>query len=106
MSTTIAQMYVYDVDRAGACTMHYLESDGETAMVSACLTVFSPGFFKQQEAMHQRMGHTLTMEMDNAYGTVWTVRIGRGDFDMLSSVFKSALWNLFSEGGPVDASQN
>lgn len=86
-----ASIFVYDVDGEGACVMHFAEVVPEGVLVSLGGTVMSPGFWSVQQAMHQRMGHTLTMEIDNERGTVWSVRIGRGDFGAMLDAIAMAL---------------
>lgn len=71
--------------------MHFANAAPEGAWVSLGNTVMHPQFFKAQQAMHQRMGHTMTMELDNELGTVWSVRIGRGDFGALLDAIAMAL---------------
>jgi hypothetical protein len=76
-------IYVYDVDRVGGVMMHFATLKGEEGSISYSPVIYPQALFRAQEAMHKRMGHTLTLEIDNELGTVWSVRIGRGDFNLL-----------------------
>lgn len=105
MSTTNPILYVYDVDPEGGCVQHFAIGKPEGVYVGISVSVMPPGFFKMQEAMHQRMGHTLVVEVDNEHGTVWSVRIGKGDFQSMLQTVKQAMLDTII-GGPFDVSQN
>lgn len=84
-------MYIYDVDGEGLCVMHFATLKGEIGAVAVSVSAMQKGFFAMQQAMHARMGHTMTLEVDNDEGTVWTVRIGRGDFTTLLAMVNDVL---------------
>lgn len=88
--------------------MHFAAAAEAGVYVNLGDTVFSPQFFKLQQAMHQRMGQTLTLEIEDDRSTVWSVRIGRGDFVMLLAAVAMAIENekLIAEGGSHNARNN
>lgn len=76
-----AMMYVYEVNGVGGCLVHFAEMrDDDNVQVQSGITLMPPGFFKEQKAMHDKMGHTFTMEAEYDGWVVWSVRIGHGDF--------------------------
>lgn len=85
MSTQKAMMWVYEVNGEGGCLMHWAtEIDDQRVSVNTSISLMPPGFFEAQKAMHEKMGHTFTMETDYADWTVWTVRVGRGNFEAMN----------------------
>jgi hypothetical protein len=103
-----AMIYVYDVDGEGDCVMHFISTDGEQVAVMPGNCVYPPTFFKSQLAMHQRMGHTMTVEVDNELGTVYAVRVGSGNFWLLMSMLTNIIEGMIEgwENGGHHASQN
>lgn len=101
-------IYLYDIDGEGRCIMHFATLKGEVGSVSISPVVFPKGFFGMQQAMHQRMGHTLTLEIENERGAVWSVRIGRGDFMSLMGMIALVGDRMISDtqNGGTDVSQN
>lgn len=76
-------MYVYEVNGAGGALMHWcMETENEGLAVQASVTLMPPGFFDVQKSMHQKMGHTFTLEAEYDEWTVWSVRIGRANFEL------------------------
>jgi len=86
-----ARVFLYDVDGEGACVFHFANTSPEGIYVSLGASVMAPDFFKTMQAMHARSGHTMTMELSNEKGTVWSVRIGRGDFGQMLDAIAMAL---------------
>jgi len=106
MSTTKAQMFVYDVDPEGGCVVHYAAMHDEGCYVQCGSQVYPNSYFRTLEAMHQKSGHTLTMELDNEEGVLWSVRIGRGDFNMMLELVRQALEKRVMSGRFGNGYQN
>lgn len=106
MSTTIAELFMYDVDPEGGVVMHYAAMHTEGCYVQVGNTIYPPGLFKRMETMHQKSGHTLTMEIDNDDGVLWSVRIGRGDFNMMIELVRMELEKRIMAGRFGNAYQN
>lgn len=82
MSTQHAMMWVYEVDRAGGCLMHWaIELDEKRVSVNTSVSLMPPGFFDAQKSMHEKMGHAFTLEAVYDGWKVWTVRVGEGNFE-------------------------
>lgn len=101
-------IYVYDVDGEGACVMHFATQAPEGFYVNLGESVMHPKFFRAQQAMHQRMGHTLVLEEESYGRSLWTVRVGRGDFLMMLQAIQMALEGIPGNtmNGGFNASQN
>lgn len=101
-------IYLYDVDGEGACVMHFACAADEGVYVMLGERVMHPDFFAQQQAMHAKSGHTLVMEEENYGRTLWSVRIGRGDFLAMLSAVAMALDGMpgIDQRGGFDASKN
>lgn len=86
-----AMVYVYDVDGEGGCVMHFAKAKPEGIYVGVGQSVMPPGFFEEELERHQRMGRTAVVELTNEFGTVWSVRIGAGDFETMIDCICDAL---------------
>lgn len=104
MSTPLAHMFVYDVDGAGGTSVHYVETDGVMAAVAVGDIVYPPGYFSVMKAMHEKCGQTMTLELSNEEGNIWSVRVGKADFGVLLEMVKDAIVTVYQRRGYIGGS--